>query len=302
MRIFFEFCFITCYFVTVSFGKGPSNKNIPSSSDSDDITDYHVSLRTEHVKYGAHHFCSGVLVTPSLVLTAAHCVQGMCKSEILVVKGSNYVSGKNQGETMFVKHIYVHEEYRRKTKVNDIAMIQLRSRSYSSRKMLLSKSSIEKYENQTCQTMASEIFDTIDVNFVRSDDCNQTSPFEGRILKGMFCAIPSSNSTSSSEEDFSPTNICVGDSGGALACQNTLVGIVSWGLDTCKEETSPTVFTDISLYRDWIRSRIDSILRKYRRRHSKKEDDEVSSAQNLLQHSNILLLCFNYLVRYFLIE
>lgn len=46
-----------------------------------------------------------------------------------------------------------------------------------------------------------------------------------------------------------------GDSGGPLICKiderYKLIGVVSWGSDNCDPE-SPTVYTRISAYRDWI--------------------------------------------------
>jgi trypsin len=43
-----------------------------------------------------------------------------------------------------------------------------------------------------------------------------------------------------------------GDSGGPVMYDGALVGLVSWGLG-CAWVDYPSVFTEVSAYRDWIR-------------------------------------------------
>lgn len=47
---------------------------------------------------------------------------------------------------------------------------------------------------------------------------------------------------------------CSGDSGGPLAQNNVLVGIVSWGMMPCASEGAPAVFTDVRYFLDFIKS------------------------------------------------
>jgi secreted trypsin-like serine protease len=44
-----------------------------------------------------------------------------------------------------------------------------------------------------------------------------------------------------------------GDSGGPLVCNGVLQGITSWGSDPCGRPEKPGVYTNICLYRDWIK-------------------------------------------------
>nr|KAG5711309.1 hypothetical protein BaRGS_006006 [Batillaria attramentaria] len=55
---------------------------------------------------------------------------------------------------------------------------------------------------------------------------------------------------------------CRGDSGGPVVCSKMgrfyLVGIVSWGEDTCVLDGYPDVVTRVASYRNWIRSIVGS--------------------------------------------
>lgn len=53
----------------------------------------------------------------------------------------------------------------------------------------------------------------------------------------------------------------MGDSGGPLVIPRDgniwyLIGIVSWGMD-CGKENKPGVYTKVTRYRDWIKSKTD---------------------------------------------
>lgn len=45
---------------------------------------------------------------------------------------------------------------------------------------------------------------------------------------------------------------CNGDSGSALIKDETIIGIVSWGLKPCGLPNSASVYTRVSSYLDWI--------------------------------------------------
>lgn len=49
---------------------------------------------------------------------------------------------------------------------------------------------------------------------------------------------------------------CSGDSGGPLAGNGKIVGIVSWGLVPCGSEGAPSVYTKVSSFVDWINEHI----------------------------------------------
>ena len=50
---------------------------------------------------------------------------------------------------------------------------------------------------------------------------------------------------------------CLGDSGGPLAYDGYLIGVVSWGKD-CGLKDFPGVYANVILVRSWIKSVIDA--------------------------------------------
>lgn len=93
--------------------------------DATDKAPYQVSLqvlveRANKTRY--HHFCGGSILTPSYILTAAHCLKGFPSERMSVVAGTKVwdVGGMRRG----VNHYEIHESYR-KLRGFDIGLITL---------------------------------------------------------------------------------------------------------------------------------------------------------------------------------
>lgn len=79
-----------------------------------------------------------------------------------------------------------------------------------------------------------------------------------------------------------------GDSGGPLACDDEVVGIVSWG-QGCAQEGYYGVYADVAYYNAWI-------LEKIGRSTSETTEEvttESSSLASNLSHSLVLLYSFS---------
>ncbi|KAJ7398935.1 transmembrane protease, serine 11E [Pitangus sulphuratus] len=88
-----------------------------------------------------------------------------------------------------------------------------------------------------------------EVKIISTQICNSRQVYGGAITPGMLCAGYLEGQV----------DACQGDSGGPLVHANSrgiwyLVGIVSWG-DECGKRNKPGVYTRVTYYRNWIRSK-----------------------------------------------
>ncbi|OWK54920.1 Transmembrane protease serine 11E [Lonchura striata] len=88
-----------------------------------------------------------------------------------------------------------------------------------------------------------------EVRIINTEVCNRKQVYGGAITAGMLCAGYLEGQV----------DACQGDSGGPLVQANSrgiwyLVGIVSWG-DECGKPNKPGVYTRVTYYRNWIRSK-----------------------------------------------
>jgi len=71
------------------------------------------------------YLCGGSIISSSWIITAAHCLEGIVPSNILVYAGSNTRWSGTQSRT--VSRIIVHSDFNSDDFVNDIGLLQLTS-------------------------------------------------------------------------------------------------------------------------------------------------------------------------------
>jgi secreted trypsin-like serine protease len=73
----------------------------------------------------AYFFCSGTLIRPDVVLTAAHCLKGKKANRVLAAVGNSLSAG--QYTLYYSSSLTVHPQYNSRTMDNDIALLKLKN-------------------------------------------------------------------------------------------------------------------------------------------------------------------------------
>ncbi|KUO15776.1 S1 family peptidase [Streptomyces dysideae] len=203
-----------------------------------------------------NQFCGGTLVSPTKVVTAAHCMVGESTSSVRVVGGRTYRNGTN-GTVSQVSKIWIHPSYTDATNGDDVAVLTLSTSMPYTTASYVSSSQTGVYAAGTTARIvgwgttssggsSSNQLRTATVPTVSDSSCGGSYGSD-YIASDMVCAGYTSGGT----------DTCQGDSGGPLLIGGVLAGITSWG-EGCAAAGYPGVYTRLTTFSNLVTTQVNS--------------------------------------------
>ncbi|XP_055544749.1 chymotrypsin-2-like [Wyeomyia smithii] len=235
---------------------GGENSKIVGGEKANEAIPYQISLQIMiNSFYGLGpktwtHNCGGSIISPTYVISAAHCLDTIDPSRLSIISGTNDLRNDGSKGTRHMIHSFkIHPEYKELDKC-DIGIIRVADPFVYSDKVQPIKYS-NKHVDGGVPCLLTGWGYTIPVRIGKTPQDLQRA--ELTTITNDECR--------SRGFPVNPTEICTftrvgqgacgGDSGGPLVCNNEVAGVVSYGTRFCGIG-SPDVFTRVSEFKQWI--------------------------------------------------
>lgn len=170
-------------------------------------------------------FCGGTLVSPTRVVTAAHCSDFLTAAEVAVLAGTRRLD--TGGTRSNVSRIVLHPGWDATTFDNDVAVLELATPITGVPVATLATTDgpaggnmlVTGWGRTSEGGTGANTLQAVTVPMVTTANCNDANSYDGQITARMLCA----------GRDAGGQDSCQGDSGGPLTRGTALTGVVSWG-------------------------------------------------------------------------
>ncbi|MGW8885722.1 S1 family peptidase [Streptomyces sp. NPDC055749] len=209
----------------------------------------------------AGQFCGAVVIAPSKVLTAAHCLgYEVLGADVSRIRDLRVIAGRDEllgsgGQEIAVRDAWINPGYDPDANAGDLAVLTLAGKLPASSVIPMAKAGDAAYGPGTRAAVYgwgdttgggayASALRSAPVQVLPDVMCEQAYPggLEGTYdAATMLCA----------GDPQGGHDACQGDSGGPLVARGRLVGLVSWG-SGCGQAGSPGVYTRISAAIGWM--------------------------------------------------